>query len=262
MEITMIEEIRRELKRLEKIRQQIIETIKKAPTEKLRCATNKGYYQYYCGKEYLEKEKRDYAAQIAQKEYCVKLNKKVDMYQNALAALQTLYENEELEEIYRGLHPARKELVKPLVKPVENVIAEFEAIKYEPKGFDEGDMTAYYTTKGERVRSKSEKIIADELYRYHIPYKYEFPLTLVNRNKNIQFYPDFTALNKKTGRKWIIEHFGMMDKPMYCENVMQKLDLYERNNFLFGKNLILFHETSNSPLNTNVVRKYIELYLC
>ena len=54
-------------------------------------------------------------------------------------------------------------------------------------------MTEYYTIKGERVRSKSEKIIADELYRYQIPYKYEFPLTLATHNRNIQLYPDFTA---------------------------------------------------------------------
>lgn len=258
----MIEEIRRELKRLGNIKKQIINTIKDAPTGKLRCATNKGHYQYYCGKEYLGKEKRDYAEQIAQKEYCIKLNKKIDKYQDALETLQVLYENEELEGIYRELHPARKALVKPIVKPIENVIEEFGAIKCEVKGFNEGDMTEYYTIKGERVRSKSEKIIADELYRYHVPYKYELPLTLVNRNKNVQFYPDFTALNKRTGKQWIIEHLGMMDKPSYCENVMQKLDLYERNNFLLGNNLILFHETSNLPLNTMVVRKYIELYLC
>lgn len=42
---------------------------------------------------------------------------------------------------------------------------------------------------------------------------------------------------------------------------MYKLDTYEKNGILLGDSLILFHETSTSPLNVNAVRKYIELYL-
>ncbi len=258
----MIKEIRYEMSRLNNVKKGIADSIKAAPAQKLRCAANKGYYQYYCGKEYWGKDKRDYAAQIAQKEYCEKLDKKLQQYQKVLSTLQTLYENEELEEIYRKLHPARKVLVKPLVQPIEEIIKDFEANEYESKDFDKEDTTEYYTMKGERVRSKSEKIIADELYRYQIPYKYEFPLTLATHNRNIEFYPDFTALNRRTGKRWIIEHFGMMDRTSYYENAMQKLDLYEKNNFLLGNNLILFHETASSPISTNVVRKYIELYLC
>ena len=258
----MIKEINYEIFRLNNVKIEIADAIKTAPAQKLRCATNKGYYQYYCGKEYLGKDKRDYAARIAQKEYCEKLDKKLEQYQKVLSTVQTLYENEELEEIYRSLHPARKALVKPLVQPIEEIIKDFEAIEYEPKGFDKEDMTEYYTIKGERVRSKSEKIIADELYRYQIPYKYEFPLTLATHNRNIQLYPDFTALNKRTGKRWIIEHYGLMDRTSYYENAMQKLDLYEKNNFLLGNNLNLFHETATSPISINVVRKYIKLNLC
>lgn len=38
--------------------------------------------------------------------------------------------------------------------------------------------------KGERGRSKSEKIIADELARCDIPYKYEYPLRIKDGNKD------------------------------------------------------------------------------
>lgn len=145
---------------------------------------------------------------------------------------------------------------------MEDVIREFEELEYIGKAFDERDKTEYYTTNNERVRSKSEKIIADELHMKHIPYKYEMPIQLVNRGRIIQIYPDFTVLNKNTGKKWIIEHLGMMDKESYYENAMYKLDLYERNGWLQGKNLILLHESSVSPLNTVVVKQYIEEYLC
>lgn len=47
----------------------------------------------------------------------------------------------------------------------------------------------------------------------------------------------------------------------YYENVMFKLDTYEKNDILLGKNLLIFHETSSNPLNTKVMQKYMEIYL-
>lgn len=94
-------------------------------------------------------------------------------------------------------------MVESIIKPVEDVIKEFEEIEYMGKTFDEQDTTEYYTMKNERVRSKSEKIIADELYMQKIPYKYELPIQLENRGRIIEIYPDFTAINKRTGKKWM-----------------------------------------------------------
>ena len=157
---------------------------------------------------------------------------------------------------------SRKAVVVPLIKPIENIIREFESIEYQGKEFNEEDTREYYTSKGERVRSKSEKIIADELYRNGIPYKYELPIDFVdNRGREFNVYPDFTALNKRTGDKWIIEHFGLMDYPEYYDNAMLKLDTYERNGYLLGENLLIFHETDRMPLNIKVMQKYIETYL-
>ena len=154
----------------------------------------------------------------------MKLSKKLDLYLDKLIELKKLYEKEELEEVYRKLHPARKVLVKPIVVPIEK--------------------------------------ITDELYRNGIPYKYEMPMELEGWKKKVLIYPDFTVLNKRTGKKWIIEHLGMMDKPAYYENAMQKVSTYEKNGILLGDGLIVLHETSGTPLNTVVLKKYIEKYLC
>ena len=62
--------------------------------------------------------------------------------------------------------------------PLEMKIKDFEAEKYIGLGFREDDQTEFITNRGERVMSKSEKIIADELDRWGIPYKYEKPLPL------------------------------------------------------------------------------------
>lgn len=79
-------------------------------------------------------------------------------------------------------------------------------------------------------------------------------------NKKVTIYPDFTVLNKRTGKKWFIEHLGMMDRPNYFETSMNKLDTYEKNDILLGRDLIILHETSKSPLNTKVLEKYINEY--
>ena len=253
--------INEELQYLKDIEKQITAIIKDAPDEKLRCVNSKGYYQYYMGETYLGKDKRDYAKRIAQKEYCLKLEKVLNKYKKVLQKASDLYQEEKLETVYKNLYPGRKRLVEPLIRPVEEIIEEFEKIEYEGKAFDKENTTEFYTIKGERVRSKSEMIIADELYRYGIPYKYEMPLELNNWNRKVVIYPDFTVLNCRTGKRWIVEHLGMMDKFSYYDNTLYKLDTYEKNNILLGESLILFHETSTSPLSISVVRKYIELYL-
>ena len=65
------------------------------------------------------------------------------------------------------------------------------------------------TAKGERVRSKSEKILADYFYSRKIPYHYEKPLHL--RGYGI-VYPDFTLLSRKTRREVYWEHEGLVEK--------------------------------------------------
>ena len=229
---------------------------------KFRCASRNNGFAYYIGNEYIPKKDIQMLGKIAMSDYCQKLYKCIQLYESRIEQLINIYRTKPLENIYRNLHPGRKALIDPLVKPIEDIIAEFNAIVYEGNAFDKNDKTEFYTKRGERVRSKSEMIIANELYRYDIPYKYEMPLNLLDWNKEVTFYPDFTTLNKRTGKKWIMEHFGMMEKQNYFETTFWKLDVYEKNGILLGKDLIILHESLTSPLNINVVRKYIEEYLC
>ena len=257
----MLKMIGRELQRIQDIIAEAERILDNSPEGKLRCAINKGCYQYYLGKTYLGKGKREFAQKIAQKEYCEKLKIEIVKYERILKQLNDLYAERDLGHIYEELHPGRKMLFQPLVKPVEDVKRDFENIIYLGKPFDENDRTEYYTIKGERVRSKSEKIIADELYRFGIACKYEMPLELKVWNKSIVIYPDFIALNQRTGKQWIIEHLGMMTNMTYYENTMFKLDTYEKNDILIGRDLIILHETSSNPLNTKILAKYIKEYL-
>lgn len=249
------------MKQIQELQEQVDIVLKTAPEGSLRCAVNKGSFQYYIGNQYQGKKKRQIVKRIAQKEYCGQLVKLLHKHWRAIGNLLELMENSPIESVYEQLHPARKELVEPYVKPIDVIMEEFENMTYERKGFGEEDTTAYYTNKGERVRSKSEKIIADALERRGIPYHYEMPLELRYKNRRIVMYPDFTVLNVRNGKVYILEHLGMMDKQSYYENALLKMDTYEKNGIMLGEKLIITHETAGSTLDTGVLDTYIEMYL-
>ena len=257
----MLKTLEKELNRLKRLEQEVEKTLKKAPEGRLRCASGRGYYQYYLETKYLNKKERELVRKLAQRDYCIALRKKLKKLIAGLEDILPFYRNEDLENVFRKTIPARQAVITPLVIPVEDIIREFESIQYEAKEFEKDDTTEFYTSKGERVRSKSEKIIADELYRYGIPYKYEMPIELNVWNKKVVFHPDFTVLNKRTGKKKILEHLGMMDKQGYYENAINKIDIYEKNGYILGDKLLIFHETATSPLNIKVMQNYIEHYL-
>ncbi len=226
----------------------------------LLCRKTRGHDRYYINGIYKPKDK--YIKQItalANEEYWrnlfPKLKKEIRILERSIRA------DRELEEVYEKLHEGKRKLVTPFFRSVSEIIEQFEKEEYVGLEFDENDATEYYSNKGERVRSKTEKIIADELLRKGIPYKYEKPLILNANSKPITIYPDFTAVNVRTGKIRYIEHLGMIDNSNYYKNTLLKLDTFERNGLLIGKDVLLFHESSYSPINTKVIDYYIEEFL-
>lgn len=163
--------------------------------------------------------------------------------------------------MYQNLLPARQELITPYVYNDEDFAAQWEAEKKLEKEnlgiVDEAD-TEIYTEKGECVRSKSEKILADKLYMMKIPYVYESPLNLRGYG---YVKPDFLVLNTRTRKKYYWEHFGIMDDKEYCEKTIKKLENFEDNGIFPGENLILTFETKEHPLNSKIVDKLIKKFL-
>ena len=85
----------------------------------------------------------------------------------------------------------------------------------------QSDRHQYLTNNGEWVRSKSEKILADEFHRRGIYYEYEAQL-----DERIYALPDF-ILTDYGGV--IIEHLGLLDKPDYRANWEKKKQRYDKN---------------------------------
>ena len=75
-----------------------------------------------------------------------------------------------------------------------------------------------------------------------------------------EYYPDFTILNVSRRKTIYWEHLGMFDNPGYYDKAVRKINTYGMNDIRPGENLILTFESSGVPLNTLLVKKYIEKY--
>ena len=133
----------------------------------------------------------------------------------------------------------------------------WQSMPYRGK-LSEEEQTGLFTDKGEKVRSKSEMIIANLLAKDGVPYRYECPLELKGMGV---IYPDFTVLNIRLRKVFYWEHQGMMDDENYATKAIRREAAYQRNGFYPGDNLILTSETRKNPIDINQIRGIIKHYL-
>ena len=148
-------------------------------------------------------------------------------------------------------------LIQPVILSDEAFAAQWQNMPYQKKRYWD-DQKEFFTNRDERVRSKSELLIANALDQRNIPYRYECACNLRGFGP---VYPDFTVLNLRLRKVFLWEHLGMMDDPEYVIKAMRKLSLYENNGYYLGDRLILTHETSQEPLKSKLIDKMIETYL-
>lgn len=259
------EQLIEEQKRLEKIEKKVKQQLKNVPEGTLRISKSNNHIQYYHCKEgyvqksgkYLHRSEEELARKLAQKAYHEKVLRLVKRRIHQIKYLTEEYQDNEIEMLYEKENIARKRLILPVELTWEQQLKQWISEEYEGKGFKEG-ASIIYSEKGERVRSKSEKILADYFYRKNIPYKYEKPLNL--KGYGI-VYPDFSFLSKKTGREIFWEHEGCMDNPGYAETAIKKIQTYENNGIYVGDRLILTFETKTTVLNTKDIERNVKRYL-
>lgn len=249
----------------------------KAPKGRIRISQNGGHPEYYLVTErgslrgkYLPHSQKTLARQLAQKDYDARL---IKLLQKEISALQNYMKQtcngRAIPELYDSLCPARRSLITPAILTNEQYAARWLDVSWTGRPFA-SDAPYICTARGERVRSKSEVIIADTLFRHNIPYRYEFPITLKRSNSDdirrdfgssITLYPDFLCLNTRTRTEFYWEHFGLMDSTEYSNNAAGKLRLYTENGILAGRNLIITMETQTEPPSIKALEKLIEEFL-
>lgn len=251
--------LRDEANQLKKIIENAKKRLKNAPSGHLRISKSRGRVEYYFKDEecsaarkngrYMKANERKLAKYIAQRDYDLRVLKMATERVKAIESFLGKYEKTSLKEIYRKTNPIRLELIDVAEISDEEYVKQWQAIEYERKPII-NDAQVIVTERGERVRSKSEKIIADKLNMLGVPYRYEYPMLL---DGNIKVYPDFTILRMPEREEVYFEHFGMMDDMEYLSKTMHKLSTYEKNGIYLGINLFVTYETSIRPMNTKVL---------
>ena len=252
----------REQKYLENIVEKAKAGLSATPEGHLRISKDKNRIRYYhCTEDnsgfYIPKSDKILPKKLAQKTYNLSVVKKAESRLKQIRKITRDYSDDEIEELFTSLHTDRQALVEPVEPTWKQLLDAWYAEEYQGKEFQEGT-AVILTENGERVRSKSEKILADFFYRRNILYKYEKPLYLSGYGT---VYPDFTFLSKKTGKEIYWEHEGMMDKPEYARAAIRKIESYQKNDIFPGDRLILTFETEQSVLNTKTIEGLVNKYL-
>ncbi|SHN58300.1 hypothetical protein SAMN02745247_01836 [Butyrivibrio hungatei DSM 14810] len=204
---------------------------------------------------YIKNSEISLASSLAQKSYLKQA------YSLAKKEIKLLYPLVDLDKaplvsLYHSLPEFRQKLITPYAIPDNEFIDLWNNVSYHKH--DMYDETLFITNRNERVRSKIEVNIANMLDKYNVPYKYEYPMSLV---KGETIYPDFLCLNVRTRKEIIWEHFGMMDDIGYLRKNYAKLQSYQLHGYMLGKNLITTFETSKQPLDSRIIKATIETYL-
>ena len=248
-----------EIKRLISKTEKSIKKLDKLPQGKLSIKSSHGYAQYYYQapsssvKKYLPISEKNKYAHLTQLEYEKNVLKQLQKQEKALDQFLSCYDVNSIARVYEKVCKAKQDLITP-IEPTDQELA--KAWMQEHPGMQNPfpEPGKYLTERGELVRSKSEKILADEFYKNGVPYQYE-PLLILNDYQT--FYPDFILLNLKERKSQYWEHLGLLDDPEYAKNQFLKIQAYERNGITLGDNLILSMETTEDSLDISFIREKI-----
>ncbi len=257
-----LEEQLRELDNLIKLNAKNLAKLKKLPDNGVKSSIVRGCNQYYLidkesGKRiYAGKEKSKLIQGLVQRDYALAVDKKLIELRKRLVRFISNYDISKLSALYENLPDARKDIVVPILEPEDVFIGNWMSNHPgQQNSFPEDGI--YQTNRGDLVRSKSEKIIADTLEKYKIPYQYE-PMLELGYNT---VYPDFVALNVRTRKTLYWEHLGIVSDIEYATKNFKKILNYEKHGYLLGQDLVTTMESTDSPLDVKLVERKIKEFL-
>lgn len=251
-----------EKERFESIRKSAEERLREAPEGTVYINKHGNGIQFYFRNgpkdkkgRYLPVAEKEKALVLVQKKYDHQITEAAEKQIIALNRFMKNYDPDCLKKIYEAVSDVRKDMIVPAEIPDELYAQQWQNTPFQPKKIGE-DVPEHYSNKGERVRSKSEVMIADALAQAGVPYRYECPFTL----GTTIIHPDFTVLRKEDRKELFWEHLGRMDDAEYVITNLRRIRLYEQNGIMPGINLILTMETRQQPINLTVIKQMIRTY--
>jgi hypothetical protein len=159
--------------------------------------------------------------------------------------LVLLIEGDNVTPLYDFTRPERSETARRNTNLFRGSVREqMDMIPY-------ADHLIHRTEKGHMVRSKSELVIANMLYRMGLQYEYERPLEGSATVGKLR--PDFSFVDP-AGDLILWEHLGMLGRQDYREGWEWKKGWYEKNGFVIGKNLFTSQDDLRGGLDSEMVR--------
>ncbi len=128
----------------------------------------------------------------------------------------------------------------------------WESRPYEKSGYRVNEKK-HCTSRGLKVRSKSEILIAEKLYEYGIEFHYEEILHIGEKT----FVPDFT-IRRSDGTLSYWEHCGMTANQEYMRHHRKKLNEYESIGIVPWKNLIVTYDDEDGNIDIAIIESEIK----
>ena len=259
----LLKEQLEEIDRLIDVTETNLRQLEKVQNATVIVSISNGVTQYYLKdansskRRYVHSDQKEMLLKIAQHDYDKKVFKKLVMQRDTLKRFLAKYNINEIISLFEDMNDGKKKLVKPIIESEKEYVQKwYESFTLDQNGFREE--LIFPTERGEKVRSKSEKILADLFLKYGINYVYE-PKIVIATGKVV--FPDFAVLDIKRRRTILWEHLGKIDSEDYAVRNLKKIDTYERNGFILGEGLIVSSESKSAPVDLKVVRKKLKTLL-
>lgn len=250
------------IQRLLKQNEKNLSKYKDIDGKNVKVSYSNGKSQYYyidaVAKRYVYLPKSDIKTvkRIVQRDYELSLNKKLKEMEGRLSKFCKKYSFNDINIVYEKLPLARKELVLPIIEPDEQYIERWR-LEHPGNQNQYPEDGRIITANGEKVRSKSEKIIADLFCKYEIPFIYE-PSLIIGDNHVVN--PDFAVLNVRKRKTIYWEHLGLIDMEQYAIKNFKKINDYNLAGYELGDDLILTMETSEQSFDSRDIENKIIKY--
>lgn len=157
---------------------------------------------------------------------------------------------EEMKLIQKDCPSISDDMISEALRPKDQggwATAEYEKSLYKP------EEKRHITSRGLRVRSKSEVLIAEKLYEHNIDFRYE----QVIRIKGLSYAPDFT-IRRNDGKIFIWEHEGLMSDKTYQARQLEKAQAYTSVGIVPWDNFIVTYDNQNGDIDLRIVESEIQ----
>ena len=234
--------------------------LKSLPEGRINVKIRRGKSYYYLGgvgtcEKYLGAQDQEIVKQLVQKNYLKAVLKMNVKEAAAIEKMMMLYPDIVAEDVYDHLPEGLKKYAAPINICDDAYAKKWMETPYRKKPFKK-DAPEFYTLKGERVRSKSEVIIADRLRENGIPYRYECPLKVGNKI----IHPDFTILRMSDRKILYHEHCGKMGDRQYVDDMLTRAKDYNQAGIIMGDRLFYTFESEMIPLDVTALDNIIRLH--